>query len=158
MIQTLFIHAALTLIWLLLSRSHTLFNFIIGYLIGLVILFTFPKILHSRHYLNRTLGFANFLIQFTLTFLKANYAVAKIILFTPSTVRPAFFSYDSSHLTRFELLVLSNCITLTPGTTTTDISPDGKTLTVHALQFTSRDAICAEIDHSITRHLLRFTR
>lgn len=159
MIPSLLIHAALTWIWVLLIQKWTLGNFILGMFIGYGVIYSFPSLLKSETYIRKTRGLFKFAIKFTWTFLKANIGVAKIILFLPKNeLNPGFFTYDISGMSKLEILVLSNCITLTPGTTSVDISADLTTLTVHALQFEHPDHIREEIKETLEKPLLEWTR
>jgi multisubunit Na+/H+ antiporter MnhE subunit len=89
----------------------------------------------------------------------ANIAVAKAVLFHKnSDLAPGFLSYPLTGLSRFEILVLTHSITLTPGTASVEISDDFSELTVHAFDARDPDAVRASIKAGLETPLLAWTR
>lgn len=107
----------------------------------------------------RLLGFAAFAWCFTRELILANLTVAKAVLFQPrSVLAPGFVTYDLRGLTSFEIVVLTHTITLTPGTTSVEVSADQASLLVHALDARDPDAVRASIKSGLEAPLLRWTR
>ncbi|MBP7342191.1 MAG: Na+/H+ antiporter subunit E [Smithellaceae bacterium] len=63
----------------------------------------------------------------------ANLHVARLILGPARKLRPAFVEYPVALSDPFAVGALASIISLTPGTVTADVSPDRKTLLIHAL-------------------------
>lgn len=63
----------------------------------------------------------------------ANLQVARLILGPARKLRPAFVEYPVALSDPFAVGALASIISLTPGTVTADVSPDRKTLLIHAL-------------------------
>lgn len=146
-------------IWLLLSPSPSPTVFALGFLVGFLFLAAFRTVVGAEHYIRRWAALARFLWLFIREFITANLNVAWTVLFRPpSALRPGFISYDISGLTRTEILILSYCLTLTPGTTTVDISPDFRTLIFHALDAQNPEHLRAQLDQKLKPALLAFTR
>ena len=57
-----------------------------------------------------------------------------------------------------EIALLANLITLTPGTLSLDVSPDRRTLYVHAMATTSPDDLRREIQQGFERRILEVFR
>jgi multicomponent Na+:H+ antiporter subunit E len=57
-----------------------------------------------------------------------------------------------------EILLLSHCVSLTPGTCTVDISHDFTRLYLHVLDCPDPAAVRAGIDKTLKRGILAFTR
>ncbi len=109
--------------------------------------------------LRRIFAFLAWVPLYVFELVKANVALAKVILFVPnSKLRPNFFDLDVSDLSRFETLMLSHLITLTPGTTSAELSDDATTLVVHAIDIDSVEAVRADIQRHLKGPLLRWTR
>ncbi len=53
-----------------------------------------------------------------------------------------------------QIAVLSNLISLTPGTLSLDVSPDRRTLYVHAMSVSSPDVLRREIKEGFERRVL----
>ncbi|MCX8157909.1 MAG: Na+/H+ antiporter subunit E [Verrucomicrobiae bacterium] len=146
-------------IWLLLSQSPSPAVFALGFLAGFLLLAAFKSVVGAEDYIRRWVGLVRFILLFTREFITANLNVAWTVLFRPpTTLRPGFVTYDVSGLSRTEILILSYCLTLTPGTTTVDISPDFKTLVFHALDAQEPEQLRAQLDNKLKPALLAFTR
>ncbi len=118
-----------------------------------------PAVIQRRPWPLRIVGFLVFIVVFTRELILANIDVAIIVLFKPvSSLAPEFITYPLEGLTEFEIVVLSHCITLTPGTTSVDVSEDQKRLTVHALNANDPQAVCDGIKQKLEKPLLAWTR
>ncbi len=63
----------------------------------------------------------------------ANLQVAVWIVRGPQQLQPAIVTFPTALKSDFEVMLLANMITLTPGTLTLDIVDSGRTLVVHVL-------------------------
>jgi multicomponent Na+:H+ antiporter subunit E len=153
------LNLTIAVMWLLLSQSPSGAVFVVGYAIGFVLVAAFRGIIGGETYVRRSVAFVTFLLVFTREFLVANVKVAGTVLFrSREALQPNFITYDVTGLTRPEIVLLSYCISLTPGTTTVDVTPDFKTLVLHALDADQPDQARAEIDRTLKRSILAFTR
>jgi multicomponent Na+:H+ antiporter subunit E len=157
--RSLGINLAIAVMWLLLSATPSVAAFAIGFVAGFVLLALFRPVLDSGDYVRRSLAFLTFLVRFAGEFLVANAKVACVVLFRRrASLRPDFVRYDIADLSRGEILLLSYCVSLTPGTTTVEISDDFKRLTFHALDADRPDELRAQIDRTLKQTILAFTR
>lgn len=109
--------------------------------------------------LARTVGFLVWVVVFLRALIQANLSLAATVLFKKrEELQPGFFTYRVDRLSRFEILVLAQCITLTPGTTTVQVSRDFQTLLVHSLDVSTPDATREEIRRDLEAPILRWTR
>lgn len=116
-------------------------------------------IIHRRPWPLRLVGLAAFLFHFTRELVLANIAVAKTVMFQPvSALAPGFISYPLEGLTDFEILMLTHCITLTPGTTSVEVSEDKTSVVLHALDAGDPEAVCAGIKKTLEAPILAWTR
>jgi multicomponent Na+:H+ antiporter subunit E len=107
----------------------------------------------------RALGLAAFGFHFTRELVLANIAVAKSVLFQPlAALAPDFIDYPIEGLTEFEILVLTHCITLTPGTTSVEVSADRATLVLHALDARDPQGVRDGIKKTLEAPILAWTR
>lgn len=112
-----------------------------------------------RPFVLRVIGFVLFVLYFLRALVLANLLLTKTILFEKrEDLAPGFLTYPVGHLSKFEILLLSHCITLTPGTTTVEISPDFTRLVLHALYARDPEATVIGIRSDLERPLLRWTR
>lgn len=156
--KALLTNLAIALLWMFL-RGPSLASFAVGFAVGFALLALFRTVLGGEAYVRRTLGFLRFLVVFGREFLLANLNVARAALFRRrESIHPAFILYDVAGLTRYEILLLSYCITLTPGTTTVELADDFRTLILHALDSDDPDQVRRHIDSTLKAAVLRFTR
>lgn len=107
----------------------------------------------------RIVGFFAFGLHFSRELVMANISVAKSVLFQKnSELAPGFLTYPLKGLNRFEILLLTHCITLTPGTTSVEISADYTELTVHAFDARDPDGVRASIKSGLEMPILAWTR
>ncbi len=84
----------------------------------------------------------------------ANIVVAKTILFTSkSNMHPAWVTIPLDLRSPEAITVLAGTITMTPGTVSSDIAADGRSLLVHCLNAADPDAVRDEIKHRYERRL-----
>lgn len=145
--------------WLLLSCAPSPTVFALGFGLGFALVAAFRPVLGNDSYVRRCVALGRFLLLFTCEFLVANAKVAWAVLFrSRESLHPNFIVYDTRGLRPAEILLLSYCVSLTPGTTTVDIAPDFSSLVLHALDADDPAAIRREIDHKLRRSILAFTR
>ena len=77
--------------------------------------------------------------------------VSKLILSPRMVIRPGVFVFPLTLQRDFEITLLANLITLTPGTLTVDVSDDRKTLLVHAIDGPDPDLARREIANGFER-------
>lgn len=146
-------------IWLLLQPSPVILDFVIGYAIGFGLLVLFRPVIESHDYVRRSLAALVYVGVFTVEFLRSCGQLVHLALFVPTRrLRPGFIRYDVAGLSRFEILLLSHSISLTPGTNTVDISPDFTELHLHVLDSPDAASVRDAIDRNLRRRILAFTR
>jgi multicomponent Na+:H+ antiporter subunit E len=88
-----------------------------------------------------------FLREFGLSVLR----VAKLVLSPRMTFSPGIFVFPLALTRDFEITLLANLITLTPGTLTVDVSDDRRSLLVHAIDCPDPDLARRDIAEGFER-------
>ncbi|MDB5526310.1 MAG: mnhE [Rhizobium sp.] len=91
--------------------------------------------------------FVVFLREFTLSVLR----VARLVLAPRIDIQPGIFVFPLALTRDFEITLLANLITLTPGTLTVDVSEDRKSLLVHAIDCPDPDVARRDIADGFER-------
>lgn len=99
-----------------------------------------------------------FFLYFCKEVAVANLEVAAAVLAPKGRLRPAIVAVPLDVDRDAEIALLSNLITLTPGTLSLDISPDRRTLYVHAMATSSPDDLRREIKDGFERRILEVFR
>ncbi len=159
MIAAFIINLLIALIWLFLSASPSINSFLIGYAMGFLLLALFPSLLNAQNYVRRVFAFFRFVLIFSREFLLSNVVMAHAVLFRDrDSIHPNYLTFDTSGMRPFEVLLLSHCITLTPGTTTIDITEDHSTIIFHSFDADDPAAVRKGIEDNLKKHILAFTR
>ncbi|MGM0754332.1 MAG: Na+/H+ antiporter subunit E [Bacillota bacterium] len=145
-------------VWMFLSVSFTSQSFIIGYLLGLLVIFAFRRFFSSRFYLLRVTAVINLFFLFLKELILANISVLKTILRPKLDFKPGIFALPTELKTDWEITLLANLITLTPGTLVMDVSYDNKILYVHAIDIPDKDQAIDEIKNSFEKAIMEVSR
>jgi len=99
-----------------------------------------------------------FLLYFLKEVVVANLKVAAAVIAPRGRLRPAIVAVPLAVDRDAEIALLANLITLTPGTLSLDVSPDRRTLYVHAMSADGPDALRGEIREGFEQRILEVFR
>ena len=99
-----------------------------------------------------------FLLFFAKEVVVANLRVAAAVVAPRGRLRPAIVAVPLTVDRDAEIALLANLITLTPGTLSLDVSPDRRTLYVHAMATGGPDELRREIQLGFERRILEVFR
>ena len=100
---------------------------------------------------------ATFIVFFIFELMKANIRVAYEVLTPTHNMRPGVISFDLQAEKDFEITMLMNLISLTPGTLSLDVSSDRRCLYIHAMYVDDLDKLRIQIKE-FERRLLELLR
>ncbi|HRO14154.1 MAG TPA: Na+/H+ antiporter subunit E [Paracoccus sp. (in: a-proteobacteria)] len=134
------------LVWLLLVNRFAWGSLVFAAVLGVLVpVLTEPYTL-SRTRLARPAKVPAYVMIVIWDIIKANIAVARIVLFMPRRdLRPCWLTVPLDLTSPEAITVLAGTITLTPGTVSCDLSEDGRALLVHCLHAPDPDAVLDEI-------------
>jgi multicomponent K+:H+ antiporter subunit E len=135
----------LTLLWLLLNNTLSLGHLLLGLFLGWVIPLLVRDFLVVVPAVRRPMKLCLFILMVFSDIVRANLTVAKLVLGPTSNLRPAFVEMPMLIKDDFVLAVLTSIISLTPGTVSSGLSPDHRTLLLHALDASDSEALINEI-------------
>ncbi|UXS21113.1 Na+/H+ antiporter subunit E [Staphylococcus delphini] len=139
------INLFLAIFWLFVSDSYTMNAFVLGYLFALLLVFLMRKLLPGRFYVITLYKVVKLVFVFLLELIKANIDVLRIILQPRIKNESAFFVYETDLEHPWQVALLSNLITLTPGTVVIGVNDDMKRLYIHCLNFSTKEEEVAGI-------------
>lgn len=144
----------LTVVWVMLQNNVSAGMVVFGVILGIII----PRVT-AVWWPDRPVGFhMGKMMTYTLLVMwdivVANVQVAWIVLTRPnSKLRPAWVVVPLDLRQPEAITVLAGTITLTPGTVSADLSDEGHSLLVHALDADDPDAVRDEIKERYERRL-----
>lgn len=135
----------LALLWLLLVNQLSIGHLVLGALLGWLIPFVTSPFWPERVRVRHPVMLARYLVVFVYDIVRGSFQVAWLILRGPARLRPAFVEVPLALKTDLAISLLANTISLTPGTVSALLSPDRRTLIVHALDTGDPAALAAAI-------------
>ncbi len=151
-------HPLLTLtlivVWQMLVNKLTLGNLLLGTILGLIIPVITSPYWPNRPRLRSVPRIIGYVLLVIWDIIVANVQVAYIILFKANAnIKPAWISIPLDIRTPEAITVLAGTITLTPGTVSSDLSADGRSLLVHCLDAPDPDSVRDDIKNRYERRL-----
>ena len=145
--------AFLVFAWVAVTGEVSVANLLEGAVLAglLVLLLRVP--LRRRFRLEKVPKALGLLLYFLKEILLSNAAVARSLLSPVSSLSPGIVAVPLDLKSDAGITVLANLITLTPGTLSLDVSPDRKTLFVHALHVEDPDAFRREVKEGFERRV-----
>lgn len=149
-----FLTLLLTLLWLLLNNTLSVGHLLLGLFLGWSIPLLVGGFLLEVPPVRKPLKLCLFLLKVLFDILVANAQVARLVLGPKDRLRPAFIEVPMLIENEFVLATLANIISLTPGTVSAGLSPDHKTLVVHALDAPDIQQLIADVKSNYEAPLL----
>lgn len=150
-----FLNLALAFVWCLLIGEITLFNIIIGLLLGFALLALFGRAIEGFSYTKRVLAMLRFLGFFLRELVVANVQVALWALSPRPPLYPAVVAVPLRLQHDSSIAMLAITITLLPGTVAMGVSEDKRFLYAHSIGLRDLEA-AKEAIQKVEDRLLRF--
>lgn len=136
----------LAAVWLLLLNDFSVGALVLGLLLGLLIPYFTHRFWPDAPPLRRPLKILAYGLVVLWDIVVANVQVALLVLFRSNEeMKPAFISIPLEIRSPEAIAVLAGTITMTPGTVSSDVSSDQKSLLVHCLDAPDPEAILRDI-------------
>lgn len=148
----------LALTWMFFEGSGDISTFIIGYILGLLVIILMRRFFTSRLYISRIYSIIKLLLIFMRELLLSNLHVLKLVLKPKLNIRPGIFSLETKLTNEWEITLLANLITLTPGTLVVDVSPDNQVLYIHAVDIEDAEEAIEDIRTSFEKVIQEVSR
>ena len=130
-------------IWMFYSGTFNSEYFAVGFFWGMIILFILRKTFAK-----------SFVVMFLIELLKADINVLKMMFRKDLDVNPVIFEYPLQVKKNWQITLLANMITLTPGTLTVNVGHDNTTLFIHCLDTEDIEGEIEGIKNSFEKAIL----
>ncbi|MCF1492034.1 Na+/H+ antiporter subunit E [Agrobacterium vitis] len=151
--RLLILNLLMAIIWVAVTGSASLHNFLFGFVLSLAVVGLLREQIGGVSYLHRTWRILSLLLLFLSELAKSAWKVTIMVLSPGLDIKPGIFAFPLSVERDFEITLLANLITLTPGTLSVDVSEDRKILYVHALDCSDPDAARRDIAEGFERKI-----
>ena len=145
-------NVVLAVIWCAFWGDFTLLQLSFGFLMGFVTLWIAQPLfgVSSGYYL-RAWRVVRLILFFLYDLCLSSLQVAYDVLTPKDHSNPAILKVPLDVKSDFEILLVTNLISLTPGTLSLDVTPDRKTLIVHAMFADDPDAVIESLKSGMER-------
>jgi len=148
----------LTLVWVALTGSFALLNFLFGFVLSFLILWVISNGKGSSKYFKILPKIIAFIFFFLYELFKANLQVAYDVVTPKFYMKPGIVKVPLDAKTDMEITLLANLISLTPGTLSLDVSNDRKVLYVHGMYVSNKEKFIKGIKQGFEKRLLEILR
>ncbi|MCF1472918.1 MULTISPECIES: Na+/H+ antiporter subunit E [Rhizobium/Agrobacterium group] len=151
--RLLILNLLMAIIWVAVTGSASLHNLLFGFVLSLAVVGLLREQIGGVSYLTRVWRILSLLLLFLSELAKSAWKVTIMVLSPGLDIKPGIFAFPLSVERDFEITLLANLITLTPGTLSVDVSEDRKILYVHALDCSDPDAARRDIAEGFERKI-----
>lgn len=152
--NTFGLNIILAIAWVAFTGSVSLVGLITGFVIGYGALWLSQPLIGTSSYFKRVAAWIKLVIMFHYELIVSSIAVAIDVLTPRHRSRPAIIEVPLDVKTDTGILLVTNLISLTPGTLSLDVSEDRKTLLVHAMFADDPDALRKSLKDGMERWVI----
>lgn len=145
-------------VWVAVTGSATLHNLIFGFALSTLVLWIVRDEMGARGYWRRLGRILSLLVLFLKELALSAWKVAVLVVSPRMDLKPGIFAFPLTVTRDFEITLLANLITLTPGTLSVDVSEDRSTLFVHAIDCSDVEATKRDIANGFERKIMEAFR
>ncbi|MBH0158543.1 MULTISPECIES: Na+/H+ antiporter subunit E [Fictibacillus] len=154
----LILNLLIGVIWMFLSESYSFASFIVGFVIGSALLFLLNRFIPDSYYFKHVRAILYLIFLFIKELLLANIEVLKWIYKPKLDFQPGILALPIDVKKNWEITLLANLITLTPGTLSVDVSRDQRYIYIHALDLPDVNETIVSIKESFEKAIREVTR
>lgn len=154
----LLLNLIIAFVWMLLYNDWSIPRFTIGYLLGILCIGLLSRFWPHDFYLKRLWAVIKLLVLFIKELFISSFAVMLQIIQPKLAIRPGIFALETELKSDWEITILSCLICLTPGTLTLNVSKDGQTLYIHAMDIEDADELSKQIKGTFEKAIMEVTR
>lgn len=146
------------IVWVAVSGSATFLNFLFGFLVSAMAIGLVREQAQGVSYLRRIGLILSLVLLFFKELALSAWKVAVMVTRPKLEARPGIFAFPLTVDRDFEITLLANLITLTPGTLSVDVSEDRRTLYVHAVDCSDIEGARRDIRDGFERKIMEAFR
>ena len=136
---------AVFVVWLLLVATTALAHVLLAAVLAVLLPLVAQRLREDTAHMRRPGVAARLIVVVLWDIVLSNIEVARRILGRESKMRPSFVWIPLDLTNRHGISALAGIITMTPGTVSSELSPDQRHLLVHFLHLEDADAAIAQI-------------
>ncbi len=147
-------HIMLAIIWAAVTGSFSPSNLLFGLVLATGSLYVIREQVGSLGYFTRARRVISLGLLFFYELVLSAWRVAVLVMSPRMDLKPGILAYPLTLERDFEIALLANLITLTPGTLSVDVAEDKSTLYVHCIDCSNPDATRRDIAEGFERKII----
>lgn len=151
------LNLVLMLVWAALTVGFSLLNLLFGFLLAWLVLFFTRPVHRQTVYSKKPFLLVKFITVFVYRLFASSVRVVWEILTIEYISRPGIIEIPLDVKTDTQLLLLTNYISLTPGSLTLDVCTEKNVLYVHAMFVSDPDKLREDIKQGIEQPILEIS-
>ncbi|SDQ88209.1 Na+/H+ antiporter subunit E [Pseudovibrio sp. Tun.PSC04-5.I4] len=156
--QIFLMNLLLAAAWGAVTGSFSPLNLIFGFLLATLALFLIREQVSYKEYVQRAGKILHLAASFFTELVLSSWRVLMIVIQPKIKLQPGIIAVPLSVSEDFEITLLANMVTLTPGTLSVDVSEDRKVLFVHCLNVPDPEETINDIKNGFERQILEAFR
>lgn len=152
------INLIIAFMWMFLSESYSVPSFIAGYLLGILLLFLLRRFIPDTFYFRRVVKIVSLIFLFIKELLSSNIEIVKLVYSPKPNFEPAIFELPTELKSNWEITLLANLISLTPGTLSVAVSRDNTKLFIHGMDIADNNEAISSIKNTFEKAIMEVTR
>jgi len=148
----------ISFMWMFLSEDYSFQSFLFGYIIGALLLYLLNRFFPSRFYMYPIYKILVLILIFARELILSNISIVKLVYGRKLDFEPGIFEMPIEVTRSWEITLLANLITLTPGTLTVAISDDRKRFFIHAMDIDDKEESIHEIKNTFEKAIMEVTQ
>jgi multicomponent Na+:H+ antiporter subunit E len=148
----------LALGWVAATGVFTFNNLAAGFVLGFLVLLLTRRVVDAPGYITKVGQVFGLLLFFLWELFLANLRVAYDVITPRHRMKPGVIAIPLAARTDSEITILSNLITLTPGTLSLDVSADRKVMYIHAMYIDDIEETRSKIKDGFEKRVLEVLR
>ncbi|MFC7060712.1 Na+/H+ antiporter subunit E [Halobacillus seohaensis] len=148
----------IAVMWMFLSETYNFTTFVVGYLIGILMLFMLQRFIPDTFYMKRVFSVIKLILLFVRELLLSNIEIVKLAYKPKFNIQPGIFILPIELKSNWEITLLANLISLTPGTLSLDVSEDYSKIYIHAMDIPDVEESINDIKDIFEKTIMEVTR
>jgi len=134
----------IAMVWMLLHDEWNTLTYAIGYLIGFIIIFSLRRFFPAPFYGKKSWSILKLFLLFIIELVKSSFVVIAQVARPKLNIEPGIFKVETKLKSDWEITLLSNLLTLTPGSVVMEVDPRQGIMYLHVMD-------ASEFHHSIMK-------
>ncbi|GIQ69098.1 Na+/H+ antiporter subunit E [Xylanibacillus composti] len=123
----------IALLWMLLHDVWDSLTFAIGYLLGMLFIFTLRRFFPGPFYGKKVISIIKLFYLFNVELIKSSAVVIAQITRPRINIKPGVFRMETKLRGQWEITILCCLLTLTPGSVVLEVAPEDGVLYLHGM-------------------------